>query len=69
MNRTNLEALNRGQLVELALGLAREVAELRAKLLRDVFGVRISQGGLVNLLRAAAAPVAAQAALLRERLL
>jgi transposase len=38
-------------------------------LFRDVFAVAISQGGLVNLLRAAAAPLAAQAARLRERLL
>lgn len=38
-------------------------------LLRDVFRVAISQGGLVNLIRAAAAPFAAQAARLRERLL
>jgi transposase len=37
--------------------------------LRDVFGVAISQGGLVNPLRRAAAPFAAQAARLRERLL
>ena len=36
---------------------------------RDVFGVAISQGGLVNIIRAAAAPFAAQAARLRERLL
>jgi transposase len=38
-------------------------------LFRDVFRVAISQGGLVNLIRAAAAPFAAQAARLRERLL
>jgi transposase len=38
-------------------------------LFRDVFGVAISQGGLVNLIRAAAAPLAAQVARLRERLL
>ena len=37
--------------------------------LRDVFGLRISQGGLVNIIRAAEAPFAAQAARLRERLL
>jgi transposase len=37
-------------------------------LLGDVFGIRISQGGLVNLLRAAAAPLAAQAARLGDRL-
>ena len=36
---------------------------------RDVFGVAISQGGLVNIIRVAAAPFAAQAARLRERLL
>ncbi|HSD30904.1 MAG TPA: IS66 family transposase [Gemmatimonadales bacterium] len=38
-------------------------------LFRDVFRVAISQGGLVNLIRAAAAPFAAQAARLRDRLL
>jgi transposase len=38
-------------------------------LFRDVFGVTISQGGLVNIIRAATAPLAAQAARLRERLL
>ena len=37
--------------------------------LGDVFGVVISQGGLVNMLRRAAAPFAAQAGRLRERLL
>ena len=37
-------------------------------LLRDVFAVRISEGGLVNLVRAAAAPFAAQAARLLARL-
>ena len=37
--------------------------------LRDVFGLRISQGGLVNIIRAATAPFAVQAARLRERLL
>jgi len=36
---------------------------------RDVLGVKISQGGLVNIIRAAAAPFAAQVARLRERLL
>jgi transposase len=36
---------------------------------RDVFGVTISQGGLVNIIRAATAALAAQAARLRERLL
>lgn len=36
--------------------------------LRDVFGVAISQGALVNIIRAAAAPLAAQAARLRARL-
>ena len=35
---------------------------------RDVFGVAISQGALVNLVRAAAAPFAAQAARLADRL-
>ena len=35
---------------------------------RDVFGVAISQGGLVDIIRVAAAPFAAQAAQLRERL-
>jgi transposase len=35
---------------------------------RDVFGVKISQGGLVNIIRAATAAFAAQAARLRERL-
>jgi transposase len=35
---------------------------------RDVFGLTISQGGLVNILRAAAAPLAAQAARLGDRL-
>ena len=39
------------------------------RLFRDVFGVTISQGGLVNIIRAATAPLAAQAARLRERLL
>jgi transposase len=38
-------------------------------LCRDVFGVGISQGGLINIIRAAAAPCAAQAARLRDRLL
>jgi transposase len=37
-------------------------------LFRDVFGVRVSEGGLVNLVRAAAAPLAAQAARLLARL-
>jgi transposase len=37
-------------------------------LLRDLFGVRISQGALVNMVRAAAAPFAAQAARLVDRL-
>lgn len=36
--------------------------------LRDVFGVAISQGALVNLVRAAVAPFAAQAARLADRL-
>ena len=36
---------------------------------RDVFGLAISQGALVNMARAAAAPFTAQAARLRERLL
>lgn len=35
---------------------------------RDVFGLGISEGALVNMLRAAAAPFAAQAARLRDRL-
>lgn len=38
------------------------------RLLRDVFGVAISQGALVNMARAAAAAFAAQAARLAERL-
>jgi transposase len=37
-------------------------------LFRDVFRVEISQGGLVNLIGAAAAPLAAQVARLRDRL-
>jgi transposase len=36
---------------------------------RDVLGVAISQGGLVNIIRAATAPLAAQVARLRARLL
>jgi transposase len=40
-----------------------------AGVMRDVFGLAISEGALVNLLRAAAEPLAAQAARLRARLL
>lgn len=40
-----------------------------AGVMRDVFGLAISQGALVNMMRAAAAPLAAQAARLRARVL
>jgi transposase len=43
--------------------------ERLAGVMRDVFGLRISEGALVNLLRSAAAPLAAQSARLRARLL
>ena len=59
---TNLRALALHLRFSQHVGLAR----LRG-LLRDVFGVGISQGGLVNLLRAAAAPFALQAARLGDR--
>ena len=61
---TNLRALALHLRFSQNVGLARLEA-----LLRDVFGVAISQGGLVNILRAAASPFAAQAARLRDRLL
>jgi transposase len=61
---TNLRALALHLRFSQHIGLARLEG-----LLRDVFGVRISQGALVNLLKAAAAPFAAQAGRLRERLL
>ena len=60
---TNLRALALHLRFGQHIGLAR-----LAGLFRDVFGVRISQGGLVNLFRAAAAPFAAQAARLGDRL-
>lgn len=60
---TNLRALALHLRFSQNIGIARLEG-----LLRDVFGVRISQGGLVNLLRAAAAPVAEQVARLGDRL-
>ena len=59
----NLRALALHLRFSQGIGLARLEA-----LLRDVFGVRISEGGLVNLVRAAAAPFAAQATRLLARL-
>ena len=62
----------RGDLRALALHLrfSQNIGLARLQgVFRDVFGVAISQGGLVNIIRAAAAPFAAQAARLRERLL
>lgn len=61
---TNLRALALHLRFSQNIGLKR-----LQEVLRDVFGVVISQGGLVNILRAAAAPLAEQAGRLRERLL
>ena len=60
---TNLRALALHLRFSQNIGLKR-----LQELLRDVFGVTISQGGLVNILRAAAAPLAAQSGRLCDRL-